>query len=94
MPLWRKAHFEVKMVSDEKVHAVVARLEVSKIRKLSVSEHFWKLNVEEVDAAVARSARGSENAENTKRSDHLWTSRCRPDVKKIASCGSAKHIGK
>ena len=56
-PLWREAHFEVKMYktlhvratfggSDvEKVHAVVARstFPSQKCKKLAVSDHFWKL---------------------------------------------------
>ena len=56
-PLWREAHFEVKMLKTpgvrttfgswdvEKVHAVVARstFRSQKCKKLTVSEHFWKL---------------------------------------------------
>ena len=56
-PLWREAHFEVKMYkthhsrttfggSDvEKVHAVVARstFPSQNVQNTSVSDHFWKL---------------------------------------------------
>ena len=56
-PLWREAHFEVKMYKTpqrwttfgscdvEKVHAVVARstFRSQKCKKLTVSDHFWKL---------------------------------------------------
>ena len=56
-PLWREAHFEVKMHKAhqvrttigswdvEKVHAVVARctFRSQKCQKLTGSEHFWKL---------------------------------------------------
>ena len=57
-PLWREAHFEVKMHKthwvrttfgswdDEKVHAVVvarSTFRSQKCRKLTGSEHFWKL---------------------------------------------------
>ena len=57
MPLWREAHFQVKMYkthhcrttfgsSDvEKVHAAVAKSTLSSqnVKKLRCSEHFWKL---------------------------------------------------
>ena len=56
-PLWREAHFKVKMHKThqrrstfgswdvEKVHAVVARSAFgrNKCKKLTVSDHFWKL---------------------------------------------------
>ena len=56
-PLWREAHFQVKMYKThhsrttfgswdvEKVHAVVARstFPSQKCKKLTVSDHFWKL---------------------------------------------------
>ena len=56
-PLWREAHFQVKMYKThhsrttfgscdvEKVHAVVARstFPSRKCKKLTVSDHFWKL---------------------------------------------------
>ena len=55
-PLWREAHFQVKMSKThqvrttfgswdvEKVHAVVARstFPSQKCKKLAVSDHFWK----------------------------------------------------
>ena len=55
-PLWREAHFEVKMYKThhgrttfgscdvEKVHAVVARstFPSQKCQKLTVSDHFWR----------------------------------------------------
>ena len=56
-PLWRKAHFEVKMYKTpqrrttfgscdvEKVHAVVARstFRSQNVQNTSASDHFWKL---------------------------------------------------
>ena len=62
-PLWREAHFEVKMYkalhvratfggSDvEKVHAVVARstFRSQKCKKLRVLSFFWREDVEKVD---------------------------------------------
>ena len=62
-PLWREAHFEVKMDKThqrrttfgswdvEKVHAVVARstFRSQKCKKLSVLSLFWRADVEKVD---------------------------------------------
>ena len=56
-PLWREAHFEVKMYKTsqrrttfgscdvEKVHAVVARstFRSQNVQNISASDHFWKL---------------------------------------------------
>ena len=63
-PLWREAHFEVKMYKThhsrttfggsnvEKVHAVVARstFRSQKCKKLRVLSLFWREDVEKVDA--------------------------------------------
>ena len=60
-PLWREAHFEVKMY---KTH-------------WQCSDHFWKFrSVEKVHAVVARSTFRSQNVQNTRRSDHFWKFRC------------------
>ena len=59
-PLWREAHFEVKMLKThqlrttfwscdvEKVHAVVARstLRSQNVQNTPCSDHFWKLTLE------------------------------------------------
>ena len=70
-PLWREAHFEVKMY---------------KTRQLRTT--FW--NVENLHAAVARSAFWSENVQNLSGSDHFLKFRCR----KIARRCGEKHICK
>ena len=75
-PLWRKAHFQVKMLktphdrttfggSDvEKVHAVVARstFPSQNVQNTSASDHFWKLR-------CRKSARRCG-------AKHIWKSKC------------------
>ena len=72
-PLWREAHFEVKM------H-----------KTLGVRTTFGRCDVEKVHAVVVRSTFRSQNAQNTRGSDHFWTLRCR---KSARPCG-AKNISK
>ena len=59
MPLWREAHFEVKMLKTRGVRTT-----------------FGSCDVEKVHAVVARSTFRSQNAKNTRGSDHFWTFRC------------------
>ena len=103
-PLWREAHFKVKMYKThqlrttfwscdvEKVHAVVARsiFWSQNVQSTPCSDHFWKLTLEKVHAVVARSTFPSQNAQNTPCSDHFWKLRCRKSARR---CG-AKHISK
>ena len=74
-PLWREAHFQVKMyktpqLSDHfwklrcrKVHAIVAAKQISKSKctKHTMYGHFWRSDVEKVHAVVARSKFRSQN---------------------------------
>ena len=67
-PLWREAHFQVKMYKAhhsrttfgscdvKKVHAVVARstFPSQNVQNTSASDHFWKLRCQKVHAVVAR----------------------------------------
>ena len=90
-PLWREAHFEVKMYKThhgrttfgswdvEKVHAVVARstFRSQNVKKLGVRTTFGGSDVEKVHAVVARSTCRSQNVNNTRGSDHFWRFRCR-----------------
>ena len=90
-PLWREAHFQVKLFktlgvrttfggSDvEKVHAVVARstLRSQLFKTLGVRTTFGGSDVEKVHAVVARSTFRSQNVKNTRGSDHFWRFRCR-----------------
>ena len=78
-PLWREAHFEVKMYKAhharttfgscdvEKVHAVVARstFRSQNGQNTSASDHFWQLRCRKV------------HVKHTRGSDHFWTFRCR-----------------
>ena len=103
-PLWREAHFEVKMYKTpqrrttfgswdvKKVHAVVARstFRSQNVQNTRGSDHFWRLRCRKVHAVVARSTFRSENAENTSVSDDFWKLRCRKSARR---CG-AKHISK
>ena len=86
-PLWREAHFQVKIYKThhsrttfgswdvEKVHAVVAR---STFRSQKCKKHwrvwstFGSWDVEKVHAVVARSTFPSQNLQNTPCSDHFW----------------------
>ena len=96
-PLWREAHFEVKMYKAhhcrttfgswdvEKVHAVVAR---STFRSENVYKTpqprttFGSWDVEKVHAVVARSTFRSQNVQNTPRPDHFWQLRCRKSARR------------
>ena len=105
-PLWREAHFEVKMYKThhsrttfgswdvKKVHAVVAPREAHFEVKMYKTHHcrttFGSWDVKKVHAVVARSTFRSQNAQNTRLSDHFWKLRC---WKSARRCG-AKHISK
>ena len=89
-PLWREAHFQVKMYKTpharttfgscdvKKVHAVVARSTFGSqdVQSTRGLDCFWKFR--------------SQNAQSTPCSDHFWKLRCR---KSACRCG-AKHISK
>ena len=101
-PLWREAHFQVKMYKTpgvrttfgswdvEKVHAVVARstFPSQNYKTPGVRTTFGSCDVEKVHAVVARSTFPSQNVQNTRGSDHFWKLRCRKSARR---CG-AKHI--
>ena len=90
-PLWREAHFQVKMYKAhhcqttfgscdvEKVHAVVARstFRSQNVQNTPASDILGSGDVEKVRAVVARSTFRSQNVRNTPRSDHFWTFRAR-----------------
>ena len=102
-PLWREAHFQVKML--KKSHGLGALLEVQmsknctplwreahlqvKMRKNSRSRStFGSSDVEKLHAAVARSTFQSQNVQNTPASEHLLKFSC----PKMARRCRAKHI--
>ena len=84
-PLWREAHFEVKMYKApqlrttfgswdvEKVHAVVARstFPSQNVQSTTCSRHFWRFGCWKVHAVVARSTFPSQNVQNTTCSRHF-----------------------
>ena len=98
-PLWREAHFEVKMYKThqrrttfgswdvEKVHAVVARstFPSQNVQNTPASDHFWKLR-------CRKSARrcGAKHISKSKCTKHtsigppLWKLRCRKSARR---CG-------
>ena len=79
-PLWREAHFQVKMYKTpgarrtfgswdvEKVHAVVARSTSwsQNVQNTPAPDHFGSWDVEKVHAIVARSTFRSQNVRNTR----------------------------
>ena len=97
-PLWRKAHFQVKMYKTpqlrttfgscdvQKVHAVVARstFPSQNVQNTPFSDHFWKLR-------CRKSARrcGAKHISKSKCTKHTIF-RCRKSARR---CG-AKHISK
>ena len=103
-PLWREAHFEVKMYKTlgvrttfgswdvEEVHVVVARSTFPSliVQTPHVRATFGSSDVEKVHAVVARSTFRSQNVQNTRGSDHFWRFRC---WKSVRRCG-AKHTSK
>ena len=103
-PLWREAHFEVKMC---KTHHGRTTLEVAMSKKCTPlwreahfqvkmykAHHsrttFGSSDVEKVHAVVARSTFPSQNVQSTPFSDHFWKFRRRKSARR---CG-AKHISK
>ena len=104
-PLWREAHFEVKMYkthhsrttfgsSDlEKVHAVVARSTFGSqnVKNTRGSDpYFGSSDLEKVHAVVARSTFGSQNVKNTRGSDHYFGS---SDLEKVHAAVARSTFG-
>ena len=91
-PLWREAHFQVKMYKThhsrttfgswdvEKVHAVVARstFRSQNVQSTPAPDHFVSWDVEKVHAVVARSTFRSQNVQNTSSGPLLEVKKCTP----------------
>ena len=104
MPLWREAHFEVKMFktlgvrttfggSDvEKMHAGVARstFRSQNVQNTRGSDHFWRFRCRKSARRCGTKHIPSQNVQNTRGSDHFWRCRCGKSARR---CG-AKHISK
>ena len=98
-PLWRKAHFQVKMYKTgqhrstfgsadvQEVHAVVARahFQVKMYKAHHVRTTFGSSAVGKVHAVVARITCPSQNVQNTPCSDHFWKLRCRKKVHPVVA---------
>ena len=103
-PLWREAHFQVKMYKTyqvrttfgswdvEKVHAVVARstFRSQNVENTPMSDHFWKLRCRKSARRCGANTFRSQNEQNTPGPDHFLKLRCRKSARR---CG-AKHISK
>ena len=103
-PLWREAHFQVKMYKTPGARALLevemskkctplwreAHFEVKMYKTLGVRATFGTWDVEKVHAVVARSTFSSQNVQNTPAPDHFWQLRYRKSARR---CG-AKHISK
>ena len=89
-PLWREAHFEVKMRKTQQVQNTFGlwcrksagrcgakHIPSQNIQTTPCSEHFGSWDVEKVHAVVGRSTFPSQNVQNTPCLDHFWTFRCR-----------------
>ena len=98
-PLWREAHFEVKMYKThqrrttfgswdvEKVHAVVARSTKHNMFAPLLEVRMWK----KVHAVVARSTFPSQNVQNTPASDHHFGSWDVEKVRAVVAWKCTKH---
>ena len=103
-PLWREAHFEVKMYKTlgvrttfgscdvEKVHAVVARstFRSQNVQSTPCSDHFWRFRCRKSVRRCGAKHISKSKCPNTRGSDHFWTFRC---WKSVRRCG-AKHTSK
>ena len=104
-PLWREAHFQVKMYKTpqrrttfgsydvEKVHAVVARstFPSQNVQNTAAPDHFWKLWCRKsARRCGAKHISKSKCTKHQRGSDHFWRLRCRKSARR---CG-AKHISK
>ena len=102
-PLWREAHFEVKMYKTLGVRTLLevamskkctplwreAHFEVKMYKTLGVRTTFGSCDVEKVHAVVARSTFRSQNVQSTRGSDHFWRFRCRKSVRR---CGRSQNV--
>ena len=86
-PLWREAHFQVKMLKiwgsqttfwSSDVEQIARRCGEKHIfkSKCQVRSTFWSWDVEKLHAAVARSTFPSQNVKNLRVSDHFLKFRC------------------
>ena len=96
-PLWREAHFEVKMYKTPGVRTTFGGCDVEKCTPLWREAHFevkmqktpqcrttfGSCDVEKVHAVVARSTFPSQKCKKLTVSDHFWKFRCGKSVEKV-----------
>ena len=84
-PLWREAHFQVKMYKTHQVRTTFRSCDVETVHAVVARSTFWSqvrttfgsCDVEKVHAAVARSTFSRQTVQSTSCSDHFWKFRCR-----------------
>ena len=103
-PLWREAHFQVKMSKTPQLRTTLevemskkctplwreAHFQVKMYKTPQLRTTFGSWDVEKVHAVVARSTLPSQKCKKLAVSDHFWKLRCRKSARR---CG-AKHISK
>ena len=103
-PLWRKAHFQVKMCKAhqvrstfgswnvQKVHAVVARSTFASqnAQNISVSDRLWKLRCRKSARRCGAKHISSQNVQNTSVSDRFWKLRCPKSVRPLLQVEMSK----
>ena len=103
-PLWREAHFQVKMYKAhhcrttfgswdvEKVHAVVARstFPSQNVQNTPLSDHVWKLRCRKSARRCGAKHISKSKCQSTTCSRHFWRFGCGKSARR---CG-AKHISK
>ena len=90
-PLWREAHFQVKMYKThqlrttfgswdvEKVHAVVARstFPSQNVQNTTCPRHFWRFGCWKSARRCGAKHISKSKCKNTRGLDHFWRFRCR-----------------
>ena len=98
-PMWREAHFEVKMYKTRQRRTTFgswhvewreAHLEVKSVKNWRVRSTFGSWDVEKAHAVLSRTTFRSQNVQNALASEHIWKFRCR---KNACRCG-VKHMSK
>ena len=76
-PLWREAHFQVKMYKTPQPRTTFGSWDVEKVHAVVARSTFPSQNVKNTSTFP------SQNFKNTRGSDHFWRFRCRKSVEKV-----------
>ena len=97
-PLWREAHFEVKMYKTHHSRTTFGSSDVEKVHAVVARSTFWSQNVSKhlsvgplLEVAMSKKCTPLwreahfqvKNVQNTPCSDHFWRFRCRKSVEKV-----------